>query len=96
MAMTELSDDGILKTCQLGYDGKGQVRLSKNDDFAAAFASLQTNDAILEEIIPFHAEASFLVARAIDGTLSLFPASLNEHKNGILARSLLPPHCQMP
>ena len=90
LAMTELDGNGILKTCQLGYDGKGQVRLSKNDDLAAAFASLQTNDAILEEMIPFHAEASFLVARAIDGTLSLFPASLNEHKNGILARSFAP------
>ena len=41
-------------------------------------------------MIKFHAEASFLVARAIDGSSSLFPASLNEHKNGILARSLAP------
>ena len=89
-AMTELGGDGILKTCQLGYDGKGQMRVSVNDDLAAAFASLQTNDAILEEMIPFQAEASFLVARAIDGSLSSFPASLNEHKDGILARSWAP------
>ena len=89
-AMTELDGDGILKTCQLGYDGKGQMRLSENDDLVAAFASLQTNDAILEEMIPFRAEASFLVARSIDGSLSSFPASLNEHKNGILARSFAP------
>ncbi len=90
MAMTELGGDGILKTCRLGYDGKGQVRLSENDDLVTAFASLKTNDAILEEMIPFHAEASFLVARAIDGSLSSFPASLNEHKNGILTRSSAP------
>tara|TARA_B100001057_G_scaffold488530_1_gene573027 strand:- start:358 stop:1437 length:1080 start_codon:yes stop_codon:yes gene_type:complete len=89
-AMTDLGGDGILKTCQLGYDGKGQVRLSENDDLVDAFALLHTNDAILEEIVPFHAEASFLVARAIDGSLSSFPASLNEHKNGILARSFAP------
>ncbi len=89
-AMAELGGDGILKTCQLGYDGKGQVRLSPGDDFAAKFAALQTNDAILEEMIAFRAEASFLVARAIDGSSSVFPASLNEHKNGILARSLAP------
>lgn len=89
-AMIELGGNGILKTCQLGYDGKGQVRLSENDDLAAEFASLQTNDAILEEMIPFHAEVSFLVARAVDGSLSLFPATLNEHKNGILARSFAP------
>ncbi len=89
-AMAELDGDGILKTCQLGYDGKGQVRVSKNDDLATAFAALQTNDAILEEMIPFQAEVSFLVARAVDGSLSSFPASLNEHKNGILARSVAP------
>ena len=89
-AMTELGGDGILKTCQLGYDGKGQVRLSENDDLQAGFASLNTNDAILEEMIPFQAEASFLVARAIDGSLSSFPASLNEHENGILRRSFAP------
>ena len=47
--MTELGGDGILKTCQLGYDGKGQVRLSENDDLQAGFASLNTNDAILEK-----------------------------------------------
>ena len=41
MAMAELGGDGILKTCQLGYDGKGQVRLSENDDLEAEFASLK-------------------------------------------------------
>ena len=89
-AMAELGGDGILKTCRFGYDGKGQVRLSESDNLEAEFASLNTNDAILEEMIPFRAEASFLVARAIDGSLSSFPASLNEHKNGILARSFAP------
>ena len=89
-AMAELGGDGILKTCRFGYDGKGQVLLSENDDLEAEFASLNTNDAILEEMISFQAEASFLVARAIDGSLSSFPASLNEHKNGILTRSLAP------
>ena len=89
-AMTELNGDGILKTCQLGYDGKGQAKISSGDDLGAIFTSLQTNDAILEEMVPFCAEASFLAARATDGTVSLFPASLNYHKNGILARSIAP------
>ena len=89
-AMTELNGDGILKTCQLGYDGKGQVKISSGDDFDVIFNSLQTNDAILEEMVVFGAEASFLAARSTDGTVSLFPASLNYHKNGILARSIAP------
>ena len=89
-AMAELNGDGILKTCQFGYDGKGQVRLSPDDDLMAKFTALKTDDAILEEIIPFRAEASFLVARTARGTLSCFPASLNEHKNGVLSCSLAP------
>ena len=36
------------------------------------------------------AEASFLIARAADGSIAHFPASLNVHKDGILARSVAP------
>ena len=89
-AMIELDGDGILKTCQLGYDGKGQMPLSKGDDLDASFAALKTNDAILEKKIPFYAEVSFMAARAADGTVSLFPASLNYHKNSMLVRSVAP------
>ncbi|MDC1383208.1 5-(carboxyamino)imidazole ribonucleotide synthase [Candidatus Puniceispirillum sp.] len=89
-AMTELNGNGILKTCQLGYDGKGQAKISSGDDLDVIFKSLQTNDAILEEMVPFCAEASFLAARSTDGTVSLFPPSLNYHNNGILARSIAP------
>jgi len=89
-AMADLNADAILKTCQLGYDGKGQVRISPGDDLDAAFAALGTADAILEEMVPFRAEVSFLIARTADGTTSSFPASLNSHKDGILATSIGP------
>jgi len=81
---------GILKTCTLGYDGKGQVRVKPSDDLDAAFASLGSDDAILEEMVDFAAEASFLVARNQAGEISHFPASLNHHRNGILAQSAAP------
>jgi 5-(carboxyamino)imidazole ribonucleotide synthase len=89
-AMADLGAAAVMKTCQLGYDGKGQVRIQPGDDLDGAFAALGTDDAILEEMIPFRAEASFLIARAADGTSASFPASLNHHKNGILSRSLGP------
>ena len=80
----------ILKTCTLGYDGKGQVRINPSDDLDAAFASLGTDDAILEEMVDFAAEASFLIARNRHGEISHFPASLNHHEGGILATSVAP------
>jgi len=95
-AMANLNADAILKTCQLGYDGKGQVRISPGDDLDAAFAALGTADAILEEMVPFRAEASFLIARTADGTTSSFPASLNSHKDGILSTSIGPADLPQP
>ena len=80
----------ILKTSTLGYDGKGQVRVKLGDNIEAAFDSLGTDDAILEEMVDFAAEASFLVARNTTGDISHFPPSLNQHRNGILAQSTAP------
>jgi 5-(carboxyamino)imidazole ribonucleotide synthase len=89
-AMAELNGRGVLKTCQLGYDGKGQLWVDPQDDLAASFAALGSNDVILEAAVTFRAEASFLVARAADGRIAHFPPSLNTHKDGILARSIGP------
>ena len=89
-AMEDMPNGAILKTCRLGYDGKGQVRLKKSDDLTAAFNSLNSDDCILEEMIHFSAEASFLVARNAGGETCSFPASINHHEDGILARSIAP------
>ena len=89
-AMDELAGPGVLKTCQLGYDGKGQARIAPNDDMKAALASLASDDVILEEMINFDMEVSFLVARDATGNICHFPASLNTHRNGILAQSIAP------
>jgi 5-(carboxyamino)imidazole ribonucleotide synthase len=89
-AMAELQGRGVLKTCQLGYDGKGQIWIDPNDDLDASFATLCSNDAILEAAVDFVAEASFLVARTADNRIAHFPASLNTHKDGILTRSVAP------
>ncbi|MGB0690015.1 MAG: ATP-grasp domain-containing protein, partial [Candidatus Puniceispirillum sp.] len=63
---------------------------SPNSDLDAAFDALGSDDVILEEMIPFTAEASFLIARAHDGSSCVFPASLNRHKDGILDQSVAP------
>ena len=85
-----MRNGAILKTCRLGYDGKGQARIDTAADAADAFASLGSDDCILEEKIAFTAEASFLVARTADGRISHFPASINHHEGGILATSEAP------
>jgi 5-(carboxyamino)imidazole ribonucleotide synthase len=90
LAMEALGGKAILKTCRMGYDGKGQVRLSPGDDLAAALASINSDDTILEELIGFDGEISALLARDADGAIRHFPPSQNRHENGILARSVAP------
>lgn len=89
-AMASLSNGAILKTCRLGYDGKGQARIAADQDGISAFETLGSDDCILEEMINFSAEASFLVARNHTGDVSVFPASINAHEDGILAVSEAP------
>ena len=88
--LSEMPGGAILKTCRLGYDGKGQARINEAQDAVSAFNSLNSDDCILEEKINFIAEASFLVARTADGRIAHFPASINRHENGILAYSDAP------
>ena len=89
-AMDRLQGRGVLKRCQLGYDGKGQIWINPGDDLNTSFAKLGSNDAILEAAVDFVAEASFLVARTAGGQIAHFPASLNTHQNGILTQSVAP------
>ena len=89
-ALTELNADAILKTTELGYDGKGQLRLSPDSDPQEAWAALATGEAILEEKISFSSEVSFLIGRSLTGEICHFPASENRHENGILAHTTAP------
>ena len=76
---------GILKTTRMGYDGKGQVRVSTRAALAAAWADLHQVPCVLEQMLPLAAECSVIVARGRDGTTVHFPPQRNLHRDGILA-----------
>ena len=76
---------GILKTTRMGYDGKGQVRVSTRAALAAAWADLHPVPCVLEKMLPLAAECSVIVARGRDGTTVHFPPQRNLHRDGILA-----------
>ena len=76
---------GILKTTRMGYDGKGQVRVSTRAALAAAWADLHQVPCVLEKMLPLAAECSVIVARGRDGTTVHFPPQRNLHRDGILA-----------
>jgi len=76
---------GILKTARLGYDGKGQIRVSTRAELAAAWAELRQVACVLEKMLPLAAECSVIVARGWNGEMVHFPPQLNLHRDGILA-----------
>lgn len=89
----------ILKTRRLGYDGKGQTRITADDcdlssayDKAVAFAWSEVGAApsILESFVPFVKEISIIGARAATGEISLYDPAENVHRNGILKHSAAP------
>ncbi len=89
-AAAAIAGPAILKTRQLGYDGKGQSRLSGPDEADAAWAAIGARPAILEGRVAFTHEFSILLARTVDGAMVSYPPPHNEHRDGILARSTVP------
>jgi 5-(carboxyamino)imidazole ribonucleotide synthase len=87
---------GILKTASMGYDGKGQVRVSTRAELAAAWDGLKNVPCVLEKLLPLQLECSVIVARGADGVCVNLPVQRNLHRDGILAvtqvyESNLPP-----
>jgi 5-(carboxyamino)imidazole ribonucleotide synthase len=92
-ALDELGTPSILKTAGFGYDGKGQVRIKAKEEASTAWASLRTNEAVLEGFIDFERELSIIAARTEDGQFTHYGLVENQHKNHILDLTIAPaPH----
>jgi len=81
---------GILKTATLGYDGKGQQRVTSVEQALLAWMSMQQAPCVLEALIPFEREISVLVARDVNGNTAVWPVQENQHVGGILDLTIVP------
>jgi 5-(carboxyamino)imidazole ribonucleotide synthase len=93
--LEKLLDDGfpipcVLKTRSLGYDGKGQTKISTRSDVEAAWAAMGDVPSLLESFVAFDCEISVIAARTEDGSFRAFEVTENEHRNHILNRSVAP------
>ncbi|EAL65481.1 phosphoribosylaminoimidazole carboxylase [Dictyostelium discoideum AX4] len=97
-AIEKIGYPAILKSNTMGYDGKGQVKLTDQVDLEQAWKKVTSETcatkAILEQYIEFESEASVIVARALDGTELTFPLVTNKHRNHILRQTIAP--AQLP
>jgi 5-(carboxyamino)imidazole ribonucleotide synthase len=89
-AIAEIGVPGVLKTVDFGYDGKGQVKILKAEDAAAALASFKGAAAVYEGFVRFEKELSVVAARTTDGQFKAFPVFENEHANHVLDLTYAP------
>ena len=70
---------GILKTCTLGYDGKGQYVINTIDDIQDHLFT--SNNYILEKLVPLKKEISVIITRYLNGECSIYEPIENKHEN---------------
>ena len=81
---------GILKTARLGYDGKGQARVSTKAEVAAAWEAFGRVECVLEKRLALRTEVSVIICRNPAGETAVFPVCENHHRSGILAYTVMP------
>jgi 5-(carboxyamino)imidazole ribonucleotide synthase len=92
----------VLKTCRMGYDGKGQWKVKERHPREGGDLEPQSKlpeipaqggddiPFILEGFVDFRMEISVIVARGKSGEMQCYCPVENRHKNHILAETLAP------
>lgn len=89
--LESMGTPALLKTCQGGYDGKGQYLIKTQSDADTAWAELHNKGTlILEGFVDFDFEVSIIAVRGKDGEKRYYPLTENKHTDGILRRSTVP------
>lgn len=86
-AVREIGTPSILKTTEMGYDGKGQQKLEN------LLSQVELKDGVeyvLEGFVPFSMEISVIVARGKDSKTACYAPCENVHKNHILDITIAP------
>ena len=81
-SLAETGLPALVKTRRLGYDGKGQRRVEREESLR--------EDELAEELVPFERELSILAVRGRDGETAFYPLVENAHEQGILRLSQVP------
>lgn len=81
----------VIKTCSGGYDGKGQLKLTSEQDIPEAKTFAERDGRfIIEQWIPFDKEISVVFSRTQAGEMHFFPTAENDHRDHILYQTIAP------
>jgi len=102
-AIQKIGLPAVLKTCRMGYDGKGQWKVKPDrhpreggdlgpQSMLPEIPAQGGDDVpfILEGFVDFRMEISVIVARSSDGTIECYCPVQNIHKNHILSETIAP------
>lgn len=84
------TDQCIIKTTTMGYDGKGQAFIRNIDMLNEAVGCLNGAEMIVEGVIDFDCEISVIICRDQQGNCDCYTPGLNEHRNHILYQTTVP------
>lgn len=90
VAYKKIGPKCILKTAELGYDGKGQAFVDENSNLQKLWREHKFGSAVLEKLVDFKKEISVVVARSEDGSSIPYIPVENIHKSGILDTTIAP------
>ena len=80
---------GILKTCTMGYDGKGQFRIEEKNQLDSINVDY-TKDYILEKLVNLKKEISIVISRFGHQKYEIYEPIENKHEEQILKYSKIP------
>lgn len=80
----------VLKSARMGYDGRGQRRITEPAQIEPAWQAIGTDAALCEAWVNYQCELSVLVARSPGGQLRTFGPIENDHAHHILDISSVP------
>lgn len=89
-AIRQVGCPGVLKTASFGYDGKGQMPITRADEARSAWDALGRTEAIFESFIDLDGEISVIGARGVGGEWAPFGPIENSHRHHILDVSVAP------
>ena len=79
---------GLLKTCTLGYDGKGQFKIDKKENISSEIDF--TKEYILEKLVKLKKEISVIITRFGHQRYEIYEPIENLHEDQILKHSKIP------
>jgi len=89
-ALEEVGRPAVLKTAGFGYDGKGQTRVSSDEDAERAVEALKGQEGVVEAFVDFEREVSVVAARTARGEFAHYGVIENAHSRHILDLSVAP------